>query len=55
MMETREAMAMSLVVALPDQRQARRSARQELGATASHELRNEIVEELISDRVTLVC
>ena len=40
MMETREAKAMSLVVA-PDQRQARRSARQEivrqvkLGATAS--------------------
>jgi hypothetical protein len=41
LMEMREAMAMSLVVALPDQRQARRSARQELvrqvelGATAS--------------------
>jgi hypothetical protein len=41
MMEMREAMAMSPVVALPDQRQARRSARQELvrqvelGATAS--------------------
>jgi len=41
MMEMREAMAMSLVVASPDQRQARRSARQELvrqvelGATAS--------------------
>ena len=41
MMEMREAMAMSLVVALPDQRQARRSARPELvrqvelGATAS--------------------